>query len=174
MTQSSSNHVWCSHTCSLISSSSSWARCILWAMRLCSWPRGCTEALPVASSSVGQRCRAERNSERIIAGLRKANIKVVLCSWFMGVEFMNRTSPTRNWALWLCRDIPGTEDLIHRGAATSALHTEPLPWLWRLRLSLKDLNENMQFKFAGCISVSVVNGKRPGYLLVLHWQTGRD
>lgn len=85
MTYSSSSHVWCSHTCSLISSSSSWARCILWAMRLCSWPRGCTGALPAASSSVGQRCRAERNSERIIAGLRKAKIKVLLCSWFIRV-----------------------------------------------------------------------------------------
>lgn len=56
---------------------------------------------------------------------------------------MNTTCVTRNWALLLCHDVPGTEDLIHRGTATSALHTEPLPWLWRLRLSLKNLKENI-------------------------------
>lgn len=59
-------------------------------------------------------------------------------------------------------DVPGGEDLIHGGTATPALHAEPLPWLWRSRLSLKDLKENTWFKSAVCISASVVSRDRPG------------
>lgn len=35
--------------------------------------------------------------------------------------------------------VPGGEDFVHGGAATPALQAEPLPWLRRSRLSLKDL-----------------------------------
>ena len=53
--------------------------------------------------------------------------------------------------------VPGGEDFVHGGAATPALHAEPLPGLRRSRLSLKDLKGNTSLLFVSVVQQDIVS-----------------